>query len=353
MHSDLSVAEAMDYWLQHRELEVRPATIKMYRQCRLYIVGPLLIGTRIQRFNFSRRGKVPKDARFVEMLGNKRISDLTTAIIRAWHRTLTVEVGGHSANVAKKLLRAILCLAAEDFHTPLPLMPARMGRGLARPKKQILTPEQVGLLLKAAQNDVPRGLYYAFPFLTGVRPSEQLALLWDDIDLGQRVIRVQRSQEPDGTTYELTKTAAGMRDIPIAPMLYRMLMKWQTSCPSALAPHRRVFVCLGCGSSNGKTRGRPLSYQNFIRTYWRPALTALELPMVTPHSARHIFISTLQANGIEVGLVAKLAGHADLTITLGPSTHAVRTGTQAIDRLEHMYCAVPDAPPILASGMAP
>ena len=352
MRSDLSVAEAMDYWLRHRELEVRASTIKMYRQFRLYIVGPLLVGSRVQRLNLSRRGIVPRDATFLEMLGATKIHELKPAIIRAWHRTLVAQVGSHSANVAKKLLRAILCLAAEDLEVPLPVLPARLGRGLVRPKKQILTPEQVGALLRAAQSDLDRGVYYAFPFLTGVRPSEQLALLWIDVDLNQRVIRIRRSQQPDGTVSELTKTAAGLRAIPIAPTLHRMLAEWHTNCPADFGKDRRVFPCLGRGAG-GKTCGRPLSYQNFIQTYWRPALTALGLPMVTPHSARHAFISTLQANGIEVGLVAELAGHADPTITLGYYTQAVRKGTHAVDRIELMYRGETDAPPIPSSGMAP
>jgi hypothetical protein len=44
-------------------------------------------------------------------------------------------------------------------------------------KKAILTLEQVGMLLKAAVRDKQEGIYYAFPFLTGVRPSEQLGHL--------------------------------------------------------------------------------------------------------------------------------------------------------------------------------
>jgi integrase len=58
---------------------------------------------------------------------------------------------------------------------------------------------------------------------------------------------------------------------------------------------------------------------------------------VTPHSARHAFISTLQAKGIEVGLVAKLAGHADPAITLSVYTQAVRGGEDAVQELERAY----------------
>jgi integrase len=84
-----------------------------------------------------------------------------------------------------------------------------------------------------------------------------------------------------------------------------------------------------------------LFYQNFRNRIWVPALGRLDLPYVTPHSARHSFISTLQAQGIEVGLVAKLAGHANPAVTLGHYTQAVRGGETAVAALEKAYrCSV-------------
>jgi integrase len=70
-----------------------------------------------------------------------------------------------------------------------------------------------------------------------------------------------------------------------------------------------------------------------------PALKRLGLPPVTPHSARHCFISTLQAQGIEVGLVAKIAGHANPAVTLGHYTQAVRGAENAIEALERAFTA--------------
>jgi integrase len=183
-----------------------------------------------------------------------------------------------------------------------------------------------------------RGLYYAFPFLTGVRPSEQLALLWEDVDLEARLIRIRRTQEPGGSITELTKTSASTRDIPITPLLGAMLVRWRTACPRANGYEYRVFPLLGRpGSVRTKKSGRPLCYTNFLYTYWRPALNALQLPIVTPHSARHAFISTLQAKGIEIGLVAKLAGHSNATVTLSHYTQAVRGGEAALRALEDAY----------------
>jgi integrase len=80
-----------------------------------------------------------------------------------------------------------------------------------------------------------------------------------------------------------------------------------------------------------------LVYANFRNRYWKPALKAVGLPHVAPHSARHAFISTLQAKDVEVELVAKLAGHANAAITLSHYTQAVRGGAAAVEALEQAY----------------
>lgn len=58
---------------------------------------------------------------------------------------------------------------------------------------------------------------------------------------------------------------------------------------------------------------------------------------MTPHAARHMFVSVMQAQGIEVGLVAKLAGHANPNVTLSCYTQAVRGGEAAVAALEKAF----------------
>ena len=316
---------------------MRRNTFRSYKQASSYIVGPLLIGDRVDRHQFTRRGRKKPDAQLISMLGEIEIAQLTTAQIRTWHKLLSLHVGTYTARVAKKFLRAALSIIAEDFGVRVPPMPTRLGPGRPSRKKLILTPEQVGILLSAAQHDA-RGLYYAFPFLTGVRPSEQLALLWEDVDLDARVIHIRRTQEPQGSSVELTKTAASHRDIPMSEMLHSMIADWRANCPLGGVCGSRVFPCLGARrAKQSTTRGRSLGYTNFVYTYWRPAITALGLPPVTPHSARHTFISTLQAHGAEVGLVAQLAGHANANVTLSHYTQAIRGGERAVQALDEAY----------------
>ena len=61
------------------------------------------------------------------------------------------------------------------------------------------------------------------------------------------------------------------------------------------------------------------------------------LNTVTPRSARHSFISTLQVQGVEVGLVAKLAGHKNAVATPSHYTHAMRGGVRAVEMLDRAY----------------
>jgi integrase len=118
-----------------------------------------------------------------------------------------------------------------------------------------------------------------------------------------------------------------------------MLLKWREVCPRSDGALPRVFPRLGHlpAAPGQPLSGGTLSYANFRKSYWQPAFAALGLPYVTPHSARHTFISTLQAQGVEIGLVAKLAGHANATVTLNHYTQAVRGASPAIEALQRAY----------------
>jgi len=99
------------------------------------------------------------------------------------------------------------------------------------------------------------------------------------------------------------------------PVLRAMLLEWRVACPKVKGRLHRVFPAPGRAPAwPGVHRvggGGPLIYQNFRRRFWEAAFAEIGLPYVTLHSARHSFISTMQAQGVEVGLVAKLAGHSN------------------------------------------
>ncbi|MET3663138.1 tyrosine-type recombinase/integrase [Aquamicrobium ahrensii] len=336
-----TVAQAIDYWLQTKTGAVKASTLKGY----LTVVngairGPLLIGTKQERADYTEKGIAPKNARFLKLLGHVKLPDLSTAMVRVWHRVVTEQSGAYTANRAKSHLKSILALAEEDFGIRAPSMPTGLPRNRHKQKKAILTSEHIAKLIAAAKDDPEHGIYYAFPFLAGTWPSEQLGLVWESVDFDRNVIRIRRIQERTGDLTEMTKTDAGTRDIPMSAVLREMLLAWRVRCPRKGKELHRVFPGPGRLAEWPKPRiggGGPLLYQNFRKRYWQPAFTALGLPYVTPHSARHSFISTLQAQGIEIGLVAQIAGHANPTVTLGHYTQAVRDGSAAIEALDRAY----------------
>jgi integrase len=178
-----------------------------------------VLGSREERGEYTTTGKLPEGCRLQDMLGKIKINDLTTAEIRAWFKLVADNVGNHSANKARLYLQTLLAQAGEDYNVRPPVLPRRMGRGKPKERKAILLPEQVRTLLGVAQEDKEYGVYYATPFLTGVRPSELLGLLWSDVDFERRAITVCRMQERDGTITNFTKTTSSHRQIPMSQLL--------------------------------------------------------------------------------------------------------------------------------------
>jgi len=331
---NVTIREIVRRWVESRDGEVKDGTLDAN------IVGPLLVGSAQQRTRFKLTGKPPEGTKTIPLLGEFRVQDLTTSDIRSWHKTLVSEVGWYSANRAKMFLVSVLALAAEDLNIRPPAMPSNLGRGKPKAKKALLTTEQVSKLIQHARQDRERGLYVAFPFLAGTRPSEQLGLLWEDVDFEANALHICRMQERDGSITNLTKTTAGTRDVPMGSLLRSLLLEWKVACPRRDGELHRVFPGLGNPQSWPLPRiagGGPLLYWNFRRRFWAATLKKLGLPAVTPHSARHSFISTLQAQGIEVGLVAKIAGHANANVTLGHYTQATRGGEVAVAALERAF----------------
>jgi hypothetical protein len=226
----VTVGDAVAAWLETKRGVVRPITYSSYQFEIGYVVGPLLPSEARRAIIRSGVGARPK-AKPIPLLGPVKIEELTTRRVRAWHKLISEEVSVYSANKALIKLKAALALAAEDHEFRPPAMPTGLQRQRDKARKAVLTPDEVARLLAAARDDLDKGVYYAAPFLMGTRPSEQLGLMWDDVDFEANVIRIRRIQLRYGSLSEFTKTAAGRRDIPMSPLLRELLLAWRVRCP--------------------------------------------------------------------------------------------------------------------------
>ena len=228
--------------------------------------------------------------------GQKSVDSLTAESIRDWCHSL--DLSGKSINNILIPLREVL---ADAYQTGLidknpmdRVPPFPVTRREARPFRT----EEVARILIALNRMSPEvRCYFQLAFSTGLRTSEQIALEWDDIDLCEGKVFVNKAvvrgrlKEP--------KTLSGKRAIDINSVARSALLK--------LAQIRHtgpLFI-------NPNTGESWRSGQTLRKKYWYPALRFSNVTQRNPYQTRHTFASHLLSNGLNPMYVAQQMGHSD------------------------------------------
>ncbi|MDX2090367.1 MAG: site-specific integrase [Kofleriaceae bacterium] len=176
--------------------------------------------------------------------------------------------------------------------------------------KPFIYPSEAAQLFACTR--VPRAWreLYAIAGYLYLRPGELLVLRWSDVDLRHGVVRVERAwgylrQEEKGT-----KTRAGTRDVPIHPELHPLLDRMKGP-PAALA-----VPCL--------RSVHRVSVPQIFRAHLQLAgvhRRAMHTSTMTTvrasfRSWRDSGLTWLALAGVDVGRIARRAGHEDLRMTL-------------------------------------
>lgn len=156
---------------------------------------------------------------------------------------------------------------------------------------------------------------------SGMRIGEVCALQWKDIDLDEKVIRVnktiQRIYIEEETTGKMKtelqistpKTKSSQREIPIVPKLFKMMKDYAKIC------RPDYFVCSGT-----TTPLEPRTYRN----YYKKKIEEFGLPHLKFHGLRHTFATLLIASKADIKTVSAILGHSDITTTLNTYVHPSR-----------------------------
>jgi integrase len=238
-----------------------------------------------------------------------------------------------SINKTINVLHAILELAVEYGHVASNPAAGRRRR-LKLPAQRPVhldAAEQIQALLDAAgelDRDIrrptrDRRAIIATLILAGPRAHELCNLRWRDVDLANGRIHIGRS-----------KTQAGLREIPLLPLLR-----------DELAAHKAKSYRAGADDPVFPTgTGGHRDKDNLRNRILAPALVRADallvqrgqtpLPAgVTPHKLRHTFSSILVALGWDPASVMAALGHADPRMTLRVYTHLMRRGSEERLRL--------------------
>jgi integrase len=165
---------------------------------------------------------------------------------------------------------------------------------------------------------------------TGMRLSELLGLIWEDIDLdrGQIHVRAQLSRAHVGSPAQRVapKTRAAVRQIPLTPQLAGLLRE-RTFTAARGAGNDWVFATRS---------GTPLSQRNIQRSALHHAADAASLRLdgaqLRFHDLRHTFASHLVIDlGLDVVQVSRILGHASPSTTLDIYAHMFDEARHAAD----------------------
>lgn len=312
--SKLTLADYLRQWLDNAH-ELSPKTMERYRQLAEQQIIPHLGAISLQR--------------------------LKPAHVQQWHSTilkaggakgrpLSARTVGHAHRVLHRALQRAVeseTLSRNVANTVRP--PKVEGREI-----ELLTAEQIiDVLAKLDGHE----LYpiVALALATGMRRGELLALRWEDVDLDDTTLKVERSleQSDKGLRFKDPKTKHGRRAIPLPP-----------TAVEVLRAHRlrqlQLRVALGQGKPEPgalvfcNIEGEPLSPDDLSRDWWRLTLTR-RLPRVSFHSLRHSHASALIASGLDVLSISRRLGHGSPVVTLGVYGHMFRdTGRRAADAIE-------------------
>jgi len=221
---------------------------------------------------------------------------------------LADEVGPATVNRDLAVLRRMLRLAERRrfiARTPFTEVELLEERGIRR-KPHIATFDEEERILAVADPHIR--VLTVLLLETGLRSNrEALVLKWDDIDFSTDTIRVRAS-----------KTAAGLRNIPISGRCKVELLAWRQHLGPEFSPY--VFP-------NMRNPERHLTQ---IRKSWANALKLAGIPYFWLYNLRHTFASRLSAAGVSDLFVAQMIGHSSPSI--------VQTYAKAID--EHKRDAI-------------
>src|SRR5215207_1083312 len=176
-----------------------------------------------------------------------------------------------------------------------------------RRRQRVLGRAEIERLLAACS---PRDrLMLATVLYTGVRISEMLGLVWDDVDFAAGVIHVRaqlsRAHRSQPARRVAPKTPASLRDVPLVAQLARLL-----------STHRqRSRFARGADWVFATARGTPYGHRNVSRRALGRAAQLAGLnddgwPPLRFHDLRHTFASHLIIDlGLDPAQVSRILGH--------------------------------------------
>jgi integrase len=303
--------------------------------------------------------KFKRVAFFEHGIGQIRVTALSARIVNEFRDHL--RDAGLSVATTRKILATLKLVLAHAISLDMIRHNVAQGvRVIARHdelNKKVVPPtkEAMKQLLAAAEGEFRVKLLFAA--MTGVRASEMHALRWRHINLDKGEVKVETRVDRYGRE-DITKTAAGMRAIPLGVDVIRELRAWK-SRTEWHSEDDLVFP---------NQWGRHSNHPNMIKRDFQPLFEKLaklhtENPAVHPpapprfnwHALRHFAISCWIDAELTPKTVQTFAGHSTLAVTMDRYGHLFKSDDHriAMDAIARQFAIEEPARPEPSAEVVP
>ena len=319
-NASITVAEAGDNWIEHcKGIEkLQRSTLAQYRQHLTLQILP--------------------------MLGNVKLVDLTGPGVAHWEKTLAKD--GVSDAMRRKVrvsLGSLIGQALQDGYINRNVVRDGAPRKRRKAKKKRLvvgvdipTPVEIRQLLETVQGRFRP--FFITAVFTGMRASELRGLCWPEVDLTAREIHV-RQRVDAWNNMDAPKSIAGVRTIPVSPLVVNTLKAWKLECN--LTQLGLVFPT---------TNGNAETHYSLVRSGLIPLMVKAgvvdkdgKAKYSGLHALRHFFASWCinrkkdGGMGLPPQIVQERLGHASFALTMDVYGHLFPRGddTKELAEAEH------------------
>ena len=292
-----TVAEYLEYWLEHvHKATIEVNTYREYREMVNLHINPSLGHVQVQKLTM----------RQVQMFCSKLQEKLSPGRVRNIHALLH---------------------AAIDYSVKEGLVARNVTEGVQLPLQQpheavVLTLEQAEQLLKATVDPWLKVLL-AVAVTTGLRRGELLSLKWADIDMEKRFLQVRHNLieiRGSGLHEKGPKTMHSRRKITLPFFVIELLKEHQASQEKIHQETETGWLeknLVFCGKN-----GDYINPQRVARAF-KKLLGIANLPYMRFHDLRHSAFTILLAMGVPAKVVQEIAGHSNISTTLGTYGHVI------------------------------
>ncbi len=187
----------------------------------------------------------------------------------------------------------------------------------------VWTPAQLATFLDLHADHRHYALFHLIA-VAGLRRGEALGLRWADVDLDQRLIRVQQQLlEAHGHLhFGPPKTSSGLRTVPLDDVTVSVLGEHREQQDREAARADVMQLWSDTGLVFTRHNGLCLRPDRITREF-QGVVKEAGLPTIRLHDLRHTSASLALAAGVPLKVVSARLGHSSLSITADLYTHVI------------------------------